>query len=431
MSFLYAISSQNGNCCRWSILYFRSSFLRETVISYYIYEKRLPFPYCFKGKAILPMNSAPRRFYSNEIMKALIQIMICAVALVSQPDYAQGACEPIPSNRGKELLYSGKAIKSVRLLSGTRIYNKDTDIVYLYDHGDTSRVLVDHRNQVISPFVSIEGRTDSIDVKRGGTMRFYDLTVRSGSVYASYFKVADSLVYYNSNGAETLILVRHPNGLLRKQITGRLTWGDEDTKEWNDKGVLIRRDVKDRHYRYFEHGPLQTYQFDTLITGFVTCRQEYYPNGVLRTSKYYEVMTDSPCHLWRFYNEKGLLTDTIRYRPSSQTTSGFAIVPSPPQMFMGIEQEPDYNGLEYYLNPLFVDVLCQSQRELKGRYLMMVRIDEAGKVSFEGLDGYNAEAITDSLRKIMDVMPAWRPAAFREKASPAIVQIYLTVREAR
>lgn len=367
-------------------------------------------------------------------------LIVLSFLLVNTPANAK-QCKPIRANRNKVLSFSGlKSYSIISLVSYDDKYRLDytkagdTDRVLVYS-GDKLINNVAMKNRVVAgPYIQYEEKgdqlVDSIDFKRAGRRKsYYSLSLSGSHVYATLNTTQHTLKYYNWIGNDSMMITRYADGVLKQQVISDQSGNDSLTVDWNEAGILSSKKLWGVTTTYYPDGVIKSRRFDTTIVRHVNCLKEYYSTGILRSVKYF--IMDTPVHIWRYYNEEGVLARTERKRPVASIAyeTGVVEAPPPPQIFRYVEQMPDFPGKEKYFSSNLEAVLCSSRATLKKSYQVKFLIAADGTVTFKNVEGINSKAIEEGLKAMFASMPQWRPGKLNGMRASIVVLMEITVRD--
>lgn len=275
-------------------------------------------------------------------------------------------------------------------------------------------------------------RVDSLSTKNWPQTPYY-FNFKGTPIYTHrYYQsgIPEKSVYYDQAGRDTLKKKWYPNGVLQECIRYNSTNDDSVIYRWNQEGILqeVKSPLEAREY--YPNGSLKSSTANTIIEKErVKCIRTYYAKGTLQSDEYYYY--DEPCCTWSYYTEQGVLSRSVKKPFPSQITVGMngvaEIVES--RIFTFVEQVPEFPGgeayLKKYLNEKLYPAICESRYPLKGKYVVRFVINPDGTVTFLNLIGQNHTAILDTVKKVVNQMPKWKPGKRNGKPLTTVFEIEL------
>lgn len=187
-----------------------------------------------------------------------------------------------------------------------------------------------------------------------------------------------------------------PNGDLAGIAFYRHGQNDTFDKAWYvNKNLFYHRHIDTQSY-YNEDGRLSSKEYyKTIGKNKFYVQYLYWPNGKLRTEKYYTNNKDwIPRHIWVEYNEKGKVIKKTEYKPDNQPIS------VPPD-----REEPIYAivetvpcDFEKNISDGLKAILQKQTITESGKYELTFSVKN-GKVNFEGISGYGGGHIGNYIEK--------------------------------
>ncbi len=359
----------------------------------------------------------------------------------------------VKANRGHQLSMGELKAEAANFSFGNKSahihYRSGGDSVYIYCKGQLFSAFTASGNEITSSYREYDAdkryitMSDSIDPQKGRHQKTYSLFATKHVVLSKTFypnkQPATHLYYSLRNGRDSLRKEWHRNGL-PKNLTvygaqGSDLW-DSIRMNWDSTGILRESydsissamyypngvlQVRSLHATpgistwYSQEGILQELSYDTLISD-VVCRYKktFHPNGILHTIEYY--CAGVPCLTWSIYNPEGILKQKIKKGPlviGPNDPPSIMYEPRPVEVTY-VEQAAEFPGgssaFKAYMKTALADVVCQSDMELKGSYMLRFYIGKNGKPVFTSIEGQNAERLSKLFSTLFDSMPLWNAA---------------------
>lgn len=385
-------------------------------------------------------------FYFHSIRYILFLLLTFSDFLLSAQDKP---CKPIlKANRHKEIVLGDSRMKSTEFKIGGR------SVLTEHLTSNRNKVTVRQSSQVLTEFYTDEAgisgnvyreydsggklkMTDSLDQSRGMRKKtyldfFYSNHVVSSTLHYPNGNSASRVYYSLKTGKDSVIKTwysnRFPKSILMKgnwqpdsviikwDSTGILREYTTTTSSelYYPNGILMRKTGPYSKWFYSMNGILEETSRDTILSG-MPCEQKktFYPNGILKSVEYYS--NGEPCHTWSFYTSEGLLKNKVKKGPPKALEFGVGMVEAEyaPEFFTYVEESPEYTGgyeaFRKEMNIRMAGLLCKSETELSGNYLLHFTVNELGKTIFAGLEGVNADKLADSFAGLINNMVRWKP----------------------
>jgi antitoxin component YwqK of YwqJK toxin-antitoxin module len=248
------------------------------------------------------------------------------------------------------------------------------------------------------------------------------------TVYSKQFYVdgtpKEFIYYFKKDGDDSLRKKWYPNGVLQESILYYESYNKRLVKRWNDEGILTYIKTSLVEKEFYPTGAIKSSIVDTTINkAWHRTIKTYYPEGTLKTVKYYK--EGFGYGTWLYYNEKGTLENTV----DQSFPSEFIHVPTPSiqephtcggyyTYYLLAPRFPGGDGQLYkYLNTNLAGALCKNKRRLKGNYEIQLMVDFDGTAIFQDLIGENNAYIREAVKQAIEQMPQWAPGKRNEKTT--------------
>lgn len=236
-------------------------------------------------------------------------------------------------------------------------------------------------------------------------------------------------IYFENFHASLVVRKEYyPSGIASKAVY-RSTYGtDLASYEWSTEGILLHKKINGAEYAYssegilnskhtekshieYSNGVIASIASDTLILDqLVKHTRKYHPNGVLQQESW--LLGDKPVSTWREYNAQGVLVKTTRHPAIQKAVLSFGVMELPAEkVFVFVKQDASFPGgttsLYQYLNTELKQAFSNSRHALSGRYQIRFEVMEDGSVRYISAHGMYVADIEDSLKYVIEKMPAW------------------------
>ena len=348
-------------------------------------------------------------------MKRAKLLLFVLLVVTASGLFAQNCKPAIRANRGKRIQILNNEAKSFSWTDPT-----DLSSITMEMHTGRKDSATLKRNG--NPFPAL--RTDGVNIlseryvesDSEGRLRRIDSLMPGQPANATYF----GLLYAHTRVARFY----HENGIPSKTIWKSVNGADSVTEMWNAGGIMLSRITGSRETEWTEEGIiredrqtkwpnqvrsfntegiLKSVRIDTMVkeTYRVTCLRDYYPSGILRSTRYFYYET--PCLTWLEYDEKGVLRKETPHSPLDILPPE-AVLEMAPEIYWVVDERGGYSlGKDAWINELhtlLTGLLCTSREPLSGNYSISYQAT-GDRVELIATEGLNADALEQSLRQFM------------------------------